>query len=269
MIKDVLLSFKDNFKEKTTNPFLGLYISMLFIRNWELVYSLFNFNKSMGLDEKLKYIHHYFVNGNGYVIELFLNILWAFGVLIVTYTLVNISRFIVNLFEKRLTPLIYKITDSKSIVLKSSYELLRAERDSLQNRLESEREQKSRLEIQIKKHEDRIDNLLSENIKATQDNYENLDDLINSENEKGNISSGDITRLKHKLLEDKYVDKFIKYALLLKSGSSLREIAENKDDIMYFIRLNLLRYSSTDANGNKYFNLTEDGKKVFDISRFD
>ena len=46
MIKDFLVSFKDNFKEKTRNPFLGTYLIVWLIRNWELIYTLFNFDQN-------------------------------------------------------------------------------------------------------------------------------------------------------------------------------------------------------------------------------
>ena len=113
MIKDIFLSFRDNFKEKTTNPFLGTYLIIWMIRNWELVYSLFNFDSQDTLEIKVEFIKEYYKN-NSFIEGVFWNIVWTFGILIITFILLNISRAIVNLFEKQLKPWIYKLTDSKS-----------------------------------------------------------------------------------------------------------------------------------------------------------
>lgn len=137
MIKDFFVSFKDNFKEKTQNPFLGTYLIVWVIRNWELVYTLFNFDDDYTLEKKKAFITKYYDEAHNFIENLFYNILWTFGVLILTYILLNVSRLIVNLFDKQLKPWIYKITDSKSIVLKEEYEQLRSERDDLQSRLKS------------------------------------------------------------------------------------------------------------------------------------
>lgn len=149
MIKDMLVSFKDNFKEKTTNPFLGTYVLVWLFRNWELVFTVLNFDKDFKLKNKVDFIKGYY-SSHEFLLDLVINILWAFLILIVTYLLVNLSRFIVNISEKQITPWIYKITDSKSIVLKEVYENLRLERDDLQIRLDQEREARSRSEVRIK-----------------------------------------------------------------------------------------------------------------------
>lgn len=111
MIKDTFISFKDNFKERISNPFLGTYLAVWLIRNWDLIYSLFNFDDEYSLKEKIKFIESYYEN-HEFLVDLSINILWTFAVLITTYILMNLSRLIVNLFEKRLSPWIYQITDS-------------------------------------------------------------------------------------------------------------------------------------------------------------
>jgi hypothetical protein len=139
MIKDFLISFTDNFKEKTKNPFLGTY----------LLYTLFNFDEDCNLEDKKAFITNYY-DKNDFINNLFTNTLWTFGLLILTYALLNLSRVIVNLSEKQLTPWVYQVTDSKSIVLKTEYDRIRTENDDLQFRLDKERESKSRLETRIK-----------------------------------------------------------------------------------------------------------------------
>jgi len=158
MIKDLLISFKDNFKDKTRNPFLGTYLIVWIIRNWELIYTLFNFDDTQKLNDKLTFIKNYYAEVS-FLEGLLTNILWAFGLLILTYLLLNISRFITNLSEKQITPWVYKMTDSKSIVLKETYDNLRNENKQLELQLEKERESKGRLQNEISKLDEKIEKL--------------------------------------------------------------------------------------------------------------
>lgn len=56
MIKDFLISFKDNFREKHRNPLLGTYLLVWLFRNWELLFTLFNFDKEKKLQDKIEFI---------------------------------------------------------------------------------------------------------------------------------------------------------------------------------------------------------------------
>ena len=60
MIKDFLISFRDNFKEKTRNPFLGTYVIVWIVLNWELIYTLFNFDDNYKLENKVAFIKAYY-----------------------------------------------------------------------------------------------------------------------------------------------------------------------------------------------------------------
>jgi hypothetical protein len=172
MFKDLLISFKDNFKDKTRNPFLGTYLMVWIIRNWELLYTLFNFDNDIKLKGKISFIKQYYTE-NDFIENLWTNLYWAFGLLILTYILLNLSRFIVNIFEKKLTPWIYKITDSKSIVLKETYNKLKSENNHLELNLEKERESKGRLQIEISKLEQTIEEL----------NISKIEDKTNTESD--------------------------------------------------------------------------------------
>ena len=143
MIRDLLVSFKDNIKSKSSNPFLGTYTVIWCIRNWRLVYSFFFFDSKTTLAERIEILASYYTFKT-FASDILLNILWAFGALILSYLLVNLSRLIVNLFEKRLTPYIYKITDSDSIVLKETYDRLKSDKQELEIKLERERDSKGK-----------------------------------------------------------------------------------------------------------------------------
>lgn len=254
MIKDFLISFSDNFKEKTKNPFLGTYLLVWLIRNWDLVYTLFNFDKDYTLDDKKTFISNYYKNGD-FINNLGSNILWAFGILITTYLLLNISRLIVNLSEKRLTPLIYQITDSKSIVLKTEYERIRAESDDLQLRLDKERESKSRLEVRIKSLEEEI-------IEITKLKTENI---INNTQEKKTTRSvkkevtDSATILMDKLNKKELLQEFLDTCTKINKGNSIPNNYKHSD---YFIELGLIKFLRNAISDSKLYSITPEGETL-------
>jgi hypothetical protein len=247
MIKDIFLSFRDNFKEKTTNPFLGTYIIIWITRNWDLVYSLFNFDKKHDLEYKIAFIKkHYEINS--FLEGILWNIGWTFCVIIITYLLLNISRAIINLYEKQLKPWIYKLTDSKSIVLKTTYERVRNERDELQVRLDRERESKSKLEIRIKNLEEEI--LERERAVTEKEGEESLAESTNE-------LSSESARLFNKLQKDNLIDDFKKVAVKSKKGE---HISNSNKPIDRYIELGLLQFKSEYFDGSgKYYNVSSDG----------
>lgn len=256
MVKVFLISFSDNFKEKTKNPFLGTYLLVWLIRNWDLIYSLLNFDSNLRLKDKITFVNDYY-NKTDFVENLLINIYWSFGLLILTYLLVNISRFIVNLSEKRLTPWIYKITDSKSIVLKEEYERIRAESDDLQNRLDKERETKSRLEARIKS----LENEIIEVSKIKSETNNGQMDVFKPSNSEDRTDVF-INRLKAK----NYIDEFLKLCLSIQRGETI--LNDNKS-LDYLLQLGLLIYKSQYSTSAKYYSITKDGEKVLEKIRLD
>jgi hypothetical protein len=247
MIKDIFLSFRDNLKEKTTNPFLATYILVWLLRNWNLVYSLFNFDKGHNLEYKITFIKGYYET-NSFLEGILWNIGCTFCVLIITYLLLNISRAIVNLYEKQLKPWVYKLTDSKSIVLKTTYEIVRNERDELQVRLDRERESKSKLELRIKNLEEEI--VERERAVAEKEGEESLVASKNTE-------TSDASILFDKLKDENLIDDFKKIAVQSKKGEY---ISNNHNPTDRYIELGLLQFKTESYNGSaKHYNVTNDG----------
>ena len=56
---DITSSFFDNIKDKTTNPFFGTLIFVWLVRNWDLVYTVFNFDSDCNLEDKKEFIRKY------------------------------------------------------------------------------------------------------------------------------------------------------------------------------------------------------------------
>lgn len=138
MVKDTLNSILDNIKERTTNPFLGTLIVVWLVKNWSLVYSLFYFDNSLKLEARLKYISAYFAD-HSFLLNMIFVILITLGVLVLTYILLGVSRYLTDTYERRLVPRISNWTDATSIVLKTDYLKLQDVIKQLEIRLEEER----------------------------------------------------------------------------------------------------------------------------------
>jgi len=159
MIKDLLVSFKDNIKTKTTNPFFGTLIAVWIIHNYKFVYTIFNFRASTGLDDRLTFIGTY-LESDKFLPNLFWCIGYAILALVATYLLLNFSRLIVYTFNKKVTPRVNKITDSKSIVTIDVYDDQVAETKKFEMRYEEEQDAKLNLQNKYdaleKKYQDQL-----------------------------------------------------------------------------------------------------------------
>ena len=260
MIKDFLISFKDNLREKNRNPFLGTYLLVWLFRNWELLFTLFNFDKEKKLQDKIDFIKNYY-SKHDFLLNLWTNVYWAFGILVITYLLLNLSRLIVNLSESRLSPWIYKITDSKSIVLKSAYESIRSDRDDLQLRLDQERESKSKLEARIKSLETQI-------IEASTPKSEKADIKITSKSEtQKKVINNEASLLLQKIKDRNLVKDFLDTASMINKGEYIDNDYQPKE---LFIQLGLLKFQRTHHAGNaKMYTITPVGESVLQKARLE
>ncbi len=243
MIKDLFLSFKDNLKTKTTNPFFGTLIIVWIIHNWRLMYSIFNFDNNVTLDSRIEFISKY-LDTSVFVFDLLICIIVSFGVLTITYLLLNLSRLIVNFSEKVITPKVYKWTDISSVVLKQDFENIKEERNRYERKFEQEREAKLKLQNDYEKLESRLQNLLSEKpvnavIKAQQTDSKiiKLKELLN--NQETLSAFRDIVDV---VLNKKFIPDTKMTNLML--------------------RLNLVEKGTSDHRDYYTYSLTEDGKKL-------
>jgi len=239
MIKDLLVSFTENIKTKTTNPFFGTLILVWIFDNWRLIYSFFNFAPTMNLESRREFISQYLDPQN------FLpNLLQCIGitviVLIGSYLLLNFSRLIVNFFEKVITPLVYKWTDKSSIVLKRDYEILFTEKVRFEKKYEQERETRLKL----------------------QDEYEKLEIKLRAkEQPKSNTGKQPERKM------SKYSD-LIKDPKILDGFNKMTDIVLNKRHVTdsemtaLMLRLNLVEKVTNDFRGDYSYRLTAEGQKL-------
>lgn len=160
--------FFSNIKDKLTNPFFGTLILVWLTRNWELVYSIFNFDNNLKLKDKVDYIEKYFAT-KSFWLELCSNVGLAISFMTIGYILIVLTRVLSMWIEFNLMPNLTKRTVSKNVVLKEQYDQVTEERDDYFKRYEGERNN-------VRKLSDNYDNI-SDNYKSTSIKYSDLTTL--------------------------------------------------------------------------------------------
>jgi len=185
MLAEIWQSFKDNVKRRATNPFLGTFTIVYILKNWELFYSLLNFDSNLNLEGRLAYVRPYF-EFHSFVENILITVLITFVTLIVTYLLLSVARLLSNTYESIITPWIYKITDKSKIVLKDEHDKIKKQRSDFETNYEKEHE--ARIKIQAERDiyetkyhdaDSRLIELIAESnsIKAT---HESLSSQLNA-----------------------------------------------------------------------------------------
>lgn len=141
MVKDVWNSFKDNIKDRVTNPFLGTFVIVWIAHNWEVVYSFFYFDKDWKLETKIKYFKDYWTDKSFFWNLVFVALI-TIGILIITYLFLALSRYLANLFENVIIPNIQKISKGK-IVTAEIHQIALDKISSLETKVEVERKAKN------------------------------------------------------------------------------------------------------------------------------
>jgi hypothetical protein len=254
MIKDLLISFKDNIKSKSANPLFGAIIIVWLVKNWNLFFSLYYFEPKASLVEKRAFVIEHFT-ARPFLGTLLWCIGEAFIVLALSYLLLNAARLIINLFEKRLTPHIYKLTDEKSIVLKSKYDALENERKRLEKKIEEERDGRLKLQEDIERLEKRLAST-TEIIEPIKD--ENSNQTIQP--------TPDVAqRMFENLKKNNELANFEKATTEIINQGPLKK---DTDYVIEFTTLGLIRPTKMygDGSGNYYiYTMTDLGIKVRDL----
>ncbi len=147
MFGEIFSSTHDYIKSKLVNPFLGTLIFVWLVRNWLLIYSLFTFDDNFGWKEKTEFIQRYF-EAKDLAHEIWTN-LWISGVLFISsFIILALTRYITNLYEFKLLPIVYKYSEDKNLVTKERFDQLlilsREKDDTIEKlRLTIERQEQS------------------------------------------------------------------------------------------------------------------------------
>lgn len=153
------VSFKENIQNKTTNPFFGTLILVWCAKNWSLLFMVFNFNPNTTLDQKIALVNLHF-EANPFIHNLILCVLEALVLIIISYALINLSRLIIEFYDKQVAPWVYKLADNNSIVLKSVHQLVLEQVKILERKVDEERDAKLKIQAEYDKLEKRYSELL-------------------------------------------------------------------------------------------------------------
>jgi len=137
MIKDLFVSFTENLKQKTSNPFLGSLIIVWIFHNWDLVFTFFNFDKELKLKDKVEILTPYFKFWT-FLGNLGECVILTIFVIVISYTLMNVSLYIVDVFNKRLKPWILSLNDENSIVPMEELKAINFELKDLRKKYDDE-----------------------------------------------------------------------------------------------------------------------------------
>lgn len=117
-----ITSLFDNIKQKTTNPFFGTLILVWAYRNWELLYTLFNFDNECTLDDKKVFIISYFNGREPFWVEFWVNVAYALLFVVLGIFFTFITRFVLDLVNNNFKPWAYKVSINNSVVRREQYD---------------------------------------------------------------------------------------------------------------------------------------------------
>lgn len=247
MLKNTINSFTDNINQKLKNPFLGTFIIVWVIRNWEFIYSLFYFDSKLSLDGRVTKIKAFFTEYG--ILEVLTTIGLTFLILIITYILLNLSRLIVNFFDKTITPKVYEISDKSNVVVKTTHNEALDKIEQLESKVQSERELRLKTQTENEELENRIKELIDSKTDSKKTN----------ENSPSKVVSAKTKLLSDKLIKEKKVDLFEDVAADILNGNSILKAQKH---IREFTTLGLIKPGGHQG-GNKYlFSLTQSGNDI-------
>lgn len=193
---EVVSSFFDNIKQKTTNPFFGTLICVWLVRNWALVYSLFTFEESTTLHERKAYVVNYYKHRD-LGVEFFKTIGWTLFFLIVGYFFIILSRLLINLVYHRIIPYFNNFIDRNQLVVDSKrFDIVKKTRDEyftqiieLKESLVSLEQKNSLLKTETIEKDSNIANLQSANASLSNINEVNADVIRIKETKIANLEN--------------------------------------------------------------------------------
>jgi len=254
MISKIFDSVNKDIYSKTKNPFFGAYAIVWIARNWRPIYSFFYFEKDVTLAEKIQAFDNYFSFSDIWS-QIFANAGLALIVLILGYLFTNIARYFVNLFDKRLTPWVYKKTDSSSIVLKSEYEKLEERLQKQKDTTEKEKKEKYLLEEEVESLKEQVQEVIRANDEPRVYDEEIID--------KGLHSASEFELYFQKLADKDLKETFIDY--LDQSGGQKYLSVDN--NILYLRKIGLIKLTYNSAGNAAQVAPTTLGQEVARLIR--
>lgn len=243
-IKATIESFYENAKERLTNPFLGTFMIIWIIKNYRFCFAVFNFDKDQNLEAKLNFIKNEFPL-NRFCANTINTILLTFLVLIVTYLLLTLSRFITDFYIKVALPWVINVFDGKRIFTNEQFENIEIVNSELLIKLKEEK---------IKRREAESERNDAEKELASLKEMENIFPSITD------IKTNKRFQLSKTLLNKVYEDRVIINALEnFVNGISSSELNNNR----LLEQLHRAGYAVKQNDGN--YRISEEGMKFIDF----
>lgn len=130
--------FFSNIKDKLTNPFFGTLIIVWLTRNWELVYTIFNFDNNKTLKYKIQIIKNH-ISAKDFLEDLAICAWHAILFMLAGYIIIIITRAISMFVEHNVMPRLTDKIVSEDVISKKLYNELKKERDEYSESFEIER----------------------------------------------------------------------------------------------------------------------------------
>lgn len=232
MFKNTLNSFTNNISQKIKNPFLGTFIIVWITRNWQFVYSLFNFDSKTNRESRLAIIKEFFKDYG--IVEILVTIGYSLLVLVATYVFLNFSRLIVDFFQEIVTPRISKLFNESNIVTREKYNILDTQVNQLETKFNKERESRLKAQNETESLETRVKELLDKETRLNNSIEEqiNLRGIVEKENQELKEASKDLKKSKDLLLKTHKEHETLKEEikkLESKNGIAIKNILKEKE----------------------------------------
>jgi len=237
---------KNPFSESNKTPFAGAFLIAIIIYNWELFYSLFNFESWISRESKILIIKKY-LNERKWHERIGWPLAISFLSIVFYYTFNYISLGISTFFRRWFKGLILYYTDKSQIISREEHETFSKKTIALKNRNETLKENSTKLEEENENLHSQLGELTSQfsKLKSEKDELEN--EALKHQSDKGLIKekSEEIEILySHYGGESSYLDVTEIVSRLVKKNS--RILINNKtfgqDPQMYSVKSLLIIY---------------------------
>jgi hypothetical protein len=271
---DITSSFFDNIKDKTTNPFFGTLIFVWLVRNWDLVYTVFNFDSDCNLEDKKDFIRNYYVDKVVWQ-EIVMNISIALGLMVLSYSLIVVSRLVVNVTNHNIIPRMNEKTVSKLVVNKNRFETVKKTRDEYFVKIQDFEEQVITLEQKNSlSKKNNIEN--KQKIRELNETIEKINTIIEElENSQSNLQRSILEN--EKIIKEKEKDLALKDGVIKHYSHVNERLADDNGDfndlIINYINDELQFYNLTPYDELKiptkikeaYLNLSRESREFKDL----
>lgn len=240
MIKDFIDSISDYTKTRISNPFFETLLFVWAVRNFDFIFVMFNFAEGVTLTQKIDYIHRYF-EVYGTWVQLSLNIVISFGVLLASFLLLFLARFLTNLYSNILNWLNSK-TAKVTMIDKTVYQTLYEDYQIIKDKYEKLKIEESTFNKILNDKDNDLFSLKSSQLQVSIDLEKNSD-----EKQKLEIRLSELSKKYDKILLENaglVVDKADKQRLLKFWSVILTKVNIDKHFLEAYVQQHLLNTPS-------------------------